>query len=595
MNNTIIEQNAVDFLSLFLRKTGLIQPNISKNDKTISWDGEIFLFKNKNHTKNALIGKIPVQVKGTRRKLEGITVKHSVEISDLNNYYNDNGCMFFYVYYDEKNDNGSIYYRKLLPVDLKVLLEKYGKQKICSIEFDLLSNKTIGEVFSIMNDFIYHRKMQSGSIIKKYTSLEELQKSGVKIKDIKIEESIFGDSIADVKERILKNVHYPYAEVEGESKPLPITPIEFSGILEKRICDISVNGKNFYNSVGKITTRNGDYYRIGQSTKLSFDEKKRLKISFKLDGTLELRIHDLKFLLSILDNKQFEINGKTIPLPQVEEIDKEKEKKRLQYFLNIKKTLKQLGIREQLDLNGLSKSDEEELKMLILSVMNGNGKKIVDNDIDELLPIQVGNLRILARLEKNDNGKYYITSFFKRKKMFANIELGNGKIEKREYSQFILLNEKLMREASNMDYETISKDIISKPHWQEYDDAVQRLMLMMLKVYDVKKDELILECAEEIQNWIMEVQDNTDMNLLNNMQIIKRKRNLTTDEQSQLGELIGTNKPLVIRCGGFLLLDKNKEAQDCFKKMSEEEKEIFIDYPISAFGELRIKDDHHIK
>ncbi|MCI8621860.1 MAG: hypothetical protein HFJ50_09475, partial [Clostridia bacterium] len=55
-----------------------------KNDKTISLDGNIELYETKQITAESLLGKIPVQVKGTTvKKFSSISIKHNVKKVDF--------------------------------------------------------------------------------------------------------------------------------------------------------------------------------------------------------------------------------------------------------------------------------------------------------------------------------------------------------------------------------------------------------------------------------------------------------------------------------------------------------------------------------
>ena len=62
-NSVVIEEKAVLTLKDVLFNTELVKPNIPVNDKTLSWDGELMLFRTREFKKTNLIGRIPVQVK----------------------------------------------------------------------------------------------------------------------------------------------------------------------------------------------------------------------------------------------------------------------------------------------------------------------------------------------------------------------------------------------------------------------------------------------------------------------------------------------------------------------------------------------------
>ena len=61
-----IEKIAVNTVALALSKSDYLKPNIHSEDKELSWDGDIEVYKKAGsmHSKSDLDIKIPVQVKG---------------------------------------------------------------------------------------------------------------------------------------------------------------------------------------------------------------------------------------------------------------------------------------------------------------------------------------------------------------------------------------------------------------------------------------------------------------------------------------------------------------------------------------------------
>ena len=94
-NSKWIEGEAVDFIKTEIRKSKRMFPCIDDNDRTPSWDGNIFLYSNSSGEKNNLLGKIPVQVKGHNIKsFPKGNMKYRAEMADLRNFYNDKGVLF---------------------------------------------------------------------------------------------------------------------------------------------------------------------------------------------------------------------------------------------------------------------------------------------------------------------------------------------------------------------------------------------------------------------------------------------------------------------------------------------------------------------
>ena len=107
-----------------IAKTDYALSFLSSKDKEPTWDGHIYLYSKSgnNHKKKDLISRIPVQVKGrwikSNCKKKSTTFKYSVDKSDLQNFLNEGGTLFFVVCFDRDGNNEQIYYKEFLPYDL---------------------------------------------------------------------------------------------------------------------------------------------------------------------------------------------------------------------------------------------------------------------------------------------------------------------------------------------------------------------------------------------------------------------------------------------------------------------------------------------
>ena len=59
-----IEEDAIDYLKMALKKSKLINREISEGDREPIWDGHIYFYKNIKKQNIDLVERIPVQVKG---------------------------------------------------------------------------------------------------------------------------------------------------------------------------------------------------------------------------------------------------------------------------------------------------------------------------------------------------------------------------------------------------------------------------------------------------------------------------------------------------------------------------------------------------
>jgi hypothetical protein len=112
-----IEEFAIARLKDTLLAIDCIDVEIASNDKTPSWDGEIYLYSGKRHSKDTMVGRMPVQVKGKGvLRLSVDFSKHDIILTDINNYKNDQGCIYFVVEID-KNDSSKrkVFYNVIDP------------------------------------------------------------------------------------------------------------------------------------------------------------------------------------------------------------------------------------------------------------------------------------------------------------------------------------------------------------------------------------------------------------------------------------------------------------------------------------------------
>lgn len=135
-----------------------------------------------------------------------------------------------------------------------------------------------------------------------------------------------------------------------------------------------------------------------------------------------------------------------------------------------------------------------------------------------------------------------------------------------------------------MDCDKVVEDLKDRPVTSMSSEMMNFLALDIITGYDKqeKKDDTLLALADRIYD-ILEKNPagaDKDIIILNKLQIIKRRRDITTDEIVQLALLKEESKPLAIRCGAYILLDEFEKAKECLNAMKSKDKEEFIKYPI---------------
>jgi len=161
-NNRKTETLGVSYLSTFIDKHELLQSYFESNDKTPVWDGEIHVLKSTSEKKEEIFGKVPVQIKATRQKMNTLK-SFSLNISDLELYKSNGGVVLFVVWLSENNDLKEIYYKSLPPLSIKNLLKKSRlnnkttNSKKLSVQIFKLDEK---EMYPMLVDFINNSQRQ---------------------------------------------------------------------------------------------------------------------------------------------------------------------------------------------------------------------------------------------------------------------------------------------------------------------------------------------------------------------------------------------------------------------------------------------------
>lgn len=135
MDKKAIETFAVNAVRNSIVMSNFLDQFIQDNDKEPSWDGHVYIYTHKSKRKDCLKGRLPVQVKGvesndfTKRE-----ISYPVATSDLTNYLNDGGSVFFVVYVGRGGASSQIYYTELTPIKLRLYIASSKAQKTKSIK-----------------------------------------------------------------------------------------------------------------------------------------------------------------------------------------------------------------------------------------------------------------------------------------------------------------------------------------------------------------------------------------------------------------------------------------------------------------------------
>lgn len=591
LDNKAIETMSVNAVKDSIVTSELLDQFIADNDKEPSWDGFVYIYRNKSKKKDCLKGRMPVQVKGKEcEDLSKSKITFSMPTVDLRNYLNDGGCVLFVVYIGNCGLAKKIYYAELTPIKLRCLLFQAKEQdsKVIELkEFPTDNNKKATIFLNCLQNCQKQASFKDGELL----SLEELKKQGV-LESIVIPFSGVGEK--DPQMALINNEVYIYAKTKGSSIPQPIEIVP-KDIHTKQVIDmiVTIDDRVFYTECSIVKNSEEISWYCGNSFKLNFTtEDKPYKINYKNSDKIRVLAKDLDFIISLLDKGYFKINNVNIPFDYDEmddtNFDIEKERENLEFAKDIVKVLDMMNCDDDIDIKHMDDESWRNLDRLITALIKNKPVTDLAEGLPQFCCMKVGKLNFLIYLQKcKEKGVYEIYDFFKKEFEVAFKDIEGNMIP---ISQFSILHTDELLKLDNIDFDILLPSFQNLEHHKGTFDRANCFLLELLGAYDKaegkRKDKLLKTC-EKFCSWIDKAaEDEIDYQVrtLNKLQVVKRSRDFNRDETAILyGMIENTETREDGRVGAYLLLEQQKAAEMHFAKLSEEEQNNFKKYPIYRY------------
>jgi len=592
-----IGKNAVTFVDQAIRNCALLASHIEKNGNTPLWDGFVLVYHTSAHDKKSFFGKVPVQVKGTYSRFKSaVEVTEKAAAADLEGYLKDGGVIYFYVYMTEETH--SIYYASLLPYDLMTILQPKLKQNKLDISLQKFPVNSTQEMTNIFMSFISDRKKQSGFTRNEPYTLEELQKQGVEIETLAFSFTGIGLENCNIAEYASTHTPYIYAVTKGDKRYIPIdkpSNIETERIIKSPII---IEGQTYYTEYTTKFLKGEQRIIIGASFILETPNQGQGTLSAQISGKLSKRIVDIKFLLALNKYKYFLIRGVRIDFNSINltHQDVEALESTLLRFEMIKQVLDELDVQEDLDVEKITDGDERTINLLIEAVLHNRkvGLKNVNRNSASSGFIVLSDLTILIIYQPSvgETSEYYIKSFTKTSQIKIVYQKDSESIEVIG-SNYLLLQKEHYIKASNVNIDIAFASLTSFGNDEVLLERINNSMLEVLKAYDETKNEKMLLFAEKLSSWIITNRPNPEtsheIDTLNHLQIVKRRRKFTPEETVELILIKKNSQEASFLCASHILLDEFADAARCFGMLEDGVKKDFLEYPICVFLKEKFK------
>ena len=596
MSKNKVEKAARSAVEACFRDCEMIDTEIATNDKTMAWDGCIYLFGNSKHVKDNLFGKIPVQVKGL-----SVSTKHpdrinySIQKSDLK-AFKDEGIAFFVVYLNNTTHEETVYYTLLAPIEIKNILETISEQCSKSVPFQILKNLNPKELDISFREFYNDCKRQKSVVDQPVLSFEDLKDLG----NPKL--TVYGftsSELTNIPRALAKKDAFVYANIEkGTINYLYPVGTSRCAIAVTQECKrpVCIGGKKYYDSYSLTNKREGDVVAIGKCLFITMldNDVQNLHVKADFDVTkynLSEAINALGFLLALSSNKHLTI-GRC-------DLNMEQEKGSGAYMLaglsdlqglytrlvKLKKAMDVLHVKDDLDLKLLKKDSDRLIDVLIAAFVEH--KDVIEKqDVGFITEIGLSNINILVLAAKTGKNTYHLYDFFN-----CPFDLHGSYGDEKAFpiTPYAILDKEKILKYSNIDYSKIlpSFKAIMNNNPKCFHIA-NTLGLYLLLAYDEQtiKKELLLNTARELFDWLSEVENDELSKLssrLNILQIEKRLGLLSNSEKEELYEIAENNESDDVRFAAYLLLDEQEHAIRFFNKLDIDVQSFYRTLPIFHF------------
>ena len=584
VNTEWVERVAVNKLENALLSTGLVVPTIPTGDKAPSWDGEISLYRSHvSFPKRELVGRLPVQVKGTHVKKFQKKANHQVEVADLRNFFRDGGAIFFVVQI-MTDEQYKIFYAPLLRFQLQKLLEQAGNQKTKQITLEEFPIKDKNGMVRILSDFLTNREKQ-WNLLPSIKNLNDLAESGMVIDHLGFSVPRFGlKRFDDILKELLQHPVYIYAKPSGVDANFAVDLIRPEAIITHQNAQVTVNGEVLYDHIDIVwESKNVRSFKLGSGI-MGTLSKNKINFKYQACDTLREQICQLKLLVALMRGEPVQIGTYTLPHAdfQLTGHTQQEMEQRLSWLLLIDKVLKQLHVKKDLNFAKLADEEYQRLRYLVIGIEKGVPVPFTFDGILAYGKIELGNISILLSLRKSEDGKgAYLSNFFDIENLKMTTEKGQSSDDGFAISPYILMNATLLSEIDNVDLNEIVPSVEKQPYSAPYGDRIISLSLELLQLYDQNKNSEILDICLELLSFVEKDPDTTkEIITINCLQIEKRRRALSAEEKKYLFSLKRPGVILPYQFAASILLESFQEADLIYEQMSEGERKLFDGFPI---------------
>lgn len=576
-NNRQIETLGVSYLATFINRNKLLQTYFDNNDKTPAWDGEIHVLKNASEKKSEIFGRVPVQIKATKRKNNSMK-SFPVDMRDLELYSKNGGVVLFVVWLDENSNLRDIFYKSLPPFSIKKLIKisklknKPANYKTLSVQIHKLDEQ---KIYPMLVDFVTNSQKQHSFINIDGMSIENIPNN----KEIKL--YFYGQGHEGIFNYQKEHDLFLYLRDPETDIEIPLeNSIEIVETFEATDLIIEIGDYIFDDVERHYFPDGGVQLHFGEGFKISFNNgKAQPKFNYSRPNMLSDAIKCTQALKELGNIGFFTLNGTSIELDErslsdIHSLDLDSHIKEL---LKISNFMKKMGIKRELDLSLFNEQSQRNLNILNSGLVLK--KKVTLNyEESKLFNLKIANIHISTLYEFHGDNNGTMIDIFSETPWCR-------RGEDEDISLFEVFRPEDWLTIDNCNFDSV---IASYQRLVDYsvenvsaDDTIIKIVAAADMTEEVSKKEELLTWAQRLSDWNLNHLKGNSISIINDLQIKSRNRELDNTEMESLTKILLNNQDNDEICFGVSVLLKSKPQADLFwTKLDKETKERYQDYPI---------------
>ncbi len=590
MSKNKVEENAVIEVRNTMKKSDkILSKNIEEGDKEQSTDGFLSIYLDNPDKKTSFLNNIDVQVKG--RTSENFptakNINFQMEIQDLENYKKLGGCIVFYVAFAKNLQDFNIYVKTLLPYEINMILQNGKKSKDgkkTSIKFKMLDKDDYLELERICYQFLQDKDKQYSYKERNYT-LQDLKSENGKLEIGWFVPKNYESKTKDMFDED-KFMYFIPDGFERVKIPVGMGKIHLVGFQINNET-IEIGNKEYQVNIEMEKIQNDTIYKIGNS--IIYNETKE-HIYINLAGSFDMMDKEIEIVESFIKYKKITLGNKTI---EVEGKDFSIVYIQIDYIRKLQKICKILNIQEEIFIDFRDKESVKNIYLLEQGIIN---KKLIDfqcphDTFVSMIKIFNKNIAIFAKKKDNTNS-YKVMDLFEELMndntvIYFEIESSKEVLNIRpkfmifQQSKFVGFENSILTSANIINkYNDLLSTLKQFEKNSTNESILNSFELELIKVYDKQKDIRILDFAQKINEFLMNIQGKNDVNIINYYQIEYRKRNLTQEEMQELVLLKNSTNENMAKVAICILLNYKLEYEILYNNFNDETKQFFNTLPI---------------